>query len=485
MNKRLLNIAKQLKPELIHTYLNKDFCDELKAGQPFVIDFSSHYTGFLSLDLDFEGSPVDAPILLKIKFCEHKDELNENSEEYHGWISKSWIQEELIHLDTLPALLKFKRRYAFRYVKIELIASSNKYKVVLKGAHMDAVSSNSVKVNYVGNNSLEKNIDKVALLTLHECMQYEFEDGPKRDRRLWLGDLRLQALTNYYTYKNYDLVKRCLYLFAGVADKDGRVPACVFTSPKVVGDDTFMFDYSLLYVSTLNDYYKHTNDLKTVIDLLPIATRQIELAQNNFTNDIVNDSDVLGWCFLDWNLRLNKQCGAQGVYLVALKDLIELYKATGKDAKLLIEDQKRKLEASKHFYDEKLGVYVSGKDRQISLASNVWMILGNDFSKEKNQQIINNLKSLSPEEIVTPYMYHYYIEALIKCGLLEDARLTMDEYWGAMVNDGADTFYELFNPKNKDESPYGGKAVLSYCHAWSCTPSYLLRKYFIGDNKND
>ena len=101
------------------------------------------------------------------------------------------------------------------------------------------------------------------------------------------------------------------------------------------------------------------------------------------------------------------------------------------------------------------------------------------------EQIINNLKSLSPEEIVTPYMYHYYIEALIKCGLLEDARLTMDEYWGAMVNDGADTFYELFNLKNKDESPYGGKAVLSYCHAWSCTPSYLLRKYFIGDNKND
>ena len=146
MNKRLLNIAKQLKPELIHTFLSKDFCDELKNGQPFVIDFSSHYTGFLSLDLDFEGSPVDAPILLKIKFCEHKDELNENSEEYHGWISKSWIQEELIHLDTLPTQLKLKRRYAFRYAKIELIASSSKYKVILKGAHIDAVSSNNVKV---------------------------------------------------------------------------------------------------------------------------------------------------------------------------------------------------------------------------------------------------------------------------------------------------------------------------------------------------
>ena len=38
----------------------------------------------------------------------------------------------------------------------------------------------------------------------------EAEDGPKRDRRLWLGDLRLEALANYETYRNFDLVKRLL-----------------------------------------------------------------------------------------------------------------------------------------------------------------------------------------------------------------------------------------------------------------------------------
>jgi len=30
---------------------------------------------------------------------------------------------------------------------------------------------------------------------------------------------------------------------------------------------------------------------------------------------------------------------------------------------------------------------------------------------------------------VTPYVHHYYIEVLIKYGLLEEARLAMDEYW--------------------------------------------------------
>ncbi|WP_390580761.1 hypothetical protein [Paenibacillus illinoisensis] len=43
------------------------------------------------------------------------------------------------------------------------------------------------------------NIDRVAVQT-RDCMQSVFEDCPKRDRRLWIGDLRLQALVNYETF---------------------------------------------------------------------------------------------------------------------------------------------------------------------------------------------------------------------------------------------------------------------------------------------
>ena len=47
-----------------------------------------------------------------------------------------------------------------------------------------------------------------------------------------------------------------------------------------------------------------------------------------------------------------------------------------------------------------------------------------------------------------------------------------------MAELGADTFWELYNPKNPDESPYGGTIVNSYCHAWSCAPAYFLRRYY-------
>ena len=40
----------------------------------------------------------------------------------------------------------------------------------------------------------------------------------------------------------------------------------------------------------------------------------------------------------------------------------------------------------------------------------------------------------------------------------------------------ADTFYEVFVPDEPDVSPYGDKMMNSMCHAWSCTPSYFIRR---------
>ena len=49
---------------------------------------------------------------------------------------------------------------------------------------------------------------------------------------------------------------------------------------------------------------------------------------------------------------------------------------------------------------------------------------------------------------------------------------------GGMAQEGADTFWELYDPKDPGASPYGGTIVNSYCHAWSCAPAYFLRKFF-------
>ena len=85
--------------------------------------------------------------------------------------------------------------------------------------------------------------------------------------------------------------------------------------------------------------------------------------------------------------------------------------------------------------------------------------------------------------MVTTYMYHHYIDALIRCDEKDLALEEMKRYWGEMIHDGADTFWELYNPYNREESPYGSSMVNSYCHAWSCTPTYFLRKFYMDNEK--
>lgn len=455
----------------------------LSKGKRAVFDFGNHYVGRLRFRCMFTGRHPDAPAFIKVKFCEVAREIDEDSSAYEGWISKSWIQEEWLHIDMLPSEISMPRRYAFRFVVIEVIDVSDKFNLTID--RMEAETYTACKnrdIKALDRVDMEKELERISLRTLRNCMQDVFEDGPKRDRRLWIGDLRLQALTNYVTYQNNDLVKRCLYLFAGTADENGRVRACLFTEPEIEGDDTFIFDYSLFFIPTLLDYYIATDDRETVEDLLSIARRQIEISRKYFDeNHLVKDSDELGWCFLDWKLTLNKQTGAQGVYIYCEKALIALYQKLGETetAKEFILDVQQKITAAKSYlFDIKKGLFVSGEQRQISFASQAWAVLAGIFDDEQNRKILQKVQEQSDAvPMVTPYMYHHFIEALVKCGCKEEAYSMMIGYWGAMVEDGADTFYELFNPENPNESPYGSPIVNSYCHAWSCTPVYFMKQY--------
>jgi alpha-L-rhamnosidase len=76
---------------------------------------------------------------------------------------------------------------------------------------------------------------------------------------------------------------------------------------------------------------------------------------------------------------------------------------------------------------------------------------------------------------LTPYAYHHVCEALARCGGQELCLKLMRKYWGGMARAGADTFWECFDEEDSRKSPYGDCHNNSYCHAWSCTPSYLLR----------
>ena len=130
-------------------------------------------------------------------------------------------------VDFCPGETRLPRRYAFRYVKLRLGAPNFDIhiKSVTAIAQSSAEDSRYTPISAgSGLTAQEIAIDKCSAWTLHECMQGLFEDGPKRDRRLWLGDLRVQALVNGVTYRNFDLVEHCLYILAGSCNEKGEIP---------------------------------------------------------------------------------------------------------------------------------------------------------------------------------------------------------------------------------------------------------------------
>ncbi|MFD1486056.1 family 78 glycoside hydrolase catalytic domain [Lacticaseibacillus baoqingensis] len=456
----------------------------LKKGDSLIIDFGNHYVGHFSLHIDSVGSPMDAPLTLRVKFAEMPVELSQNSADYKGWLSSSWIQEELLHLDVLPTELKLPRRYSFRYVELTVVDTSPKWQVSFSDAQVTAKSSVD-PANFEAPKLKDPELQKiytVGLKTLEDCMQTVFEDGPKRDRRLWLGDLRLQALADYATFDDTQLVKRCLYLFAGMTAEDGRIPANVFTSPADTPDDTFLFDYSLFFVSVLSDLMRHQFDSAVLTDLFPIAKKQMDLALTKVDDQgqlVLDDNYPV---FVDWSNDFDKGAAGQAILIYTLKQFIALAQLHGDDSSSYIATLKQLTDfARTSLYDQKAGLFVSGPNREPNIASQVWMTLAAVLPQAETKALMQRtVEKLFPvKNIATPYMYHHVVEALFISGLNDQAVALMKQYWGRMIELGADTFWEAFDPDRPDYSPYGSTLLNSYCHAWSCTPVYLIDQYLL------
>jgi alpha-L-rhamnosidase len=455
----------------------------LYKGDSIVLDFGEHCVGYIHICVKPIDIPVDAPLKLKLIFGEMPCEIGESFDMYRGWLSSSWLQEETMIVDALPAELNLTRRYSFRYMKIMVVDTSLKYKVTFEKIVCATVTSGHVSIlrnlpMHVPTDLQE--IDRISRKTLQDCMQTVFEDGPKRDRRLWIGDLRLQAQANYVTFRNIDLVKRCMYLFASLRHDNGAVGACVYEKPTPRVDDIYLYDYALLFVACLYDYFEATKDRDTLRELWPVVMEQLEIGIARLDDRGIVKDDSSWWCFIDWHSELNKQASAQGVLVYCLKYGLKLATALGlEDTQLYIANyiKQTSLAARTYMWDNEQCFFVSGESRQVSWASQIWMALAEILPPRENAKMMDRLFEKSPGiEMKTPYMYHYLIEALYTTGNHEKATEQIRKYWGGMVMDGADTFWEVYSPLDSKLSPYGSYLINSYCHAWSCTPTYFIRK---------
>jgi len=462
--------------------VNSVYGRPLKPGDSFILDFGGHLAGYAQLSLRAFDIPVDAPVRLQLVFGEVLSEVAEPFDPYKGGLTRAWLQDETINIDEVPQTVRLPRRYAFRYLKVTVVSCSVHGRFGFAEIGAEAVSSadEARLAPFAPRSDEEAALDRVARATLRDCMQTVFEDGPKRDRRLWLGDLRLQALANYATYRNYALVKRSLYILAGTATEHGLVSTCAFERPQPVRGGNSILDYTALFAPAVLEYLEASGDRATAEDLWPLVLKQLD-----FTLEPVNGEGLLvtpksWWCFIDWHATLDKQASEHAVVLFGLKATRRLAEKLGKaDEVAFIPEAVARMEraARERLWDETQGLFVSGPRREVSWASQAWMVLAGVPTAEQAKRAMSGvIRHPTAARPVTPYMYHYVVEALQAAGLGDDADRLMRGYWGGMVRKGADTFWEAYDPDNDRLSPYGSHLMNSYCHAWSCTPTYLLRR---------
>lgn len=453
----------------------------LHSGDEIVLDFGEHAVGYLTLFFARIGT-AHTPARLRVLPAEVPSELRDSYEEYPGIFPRGWLAD--CHVTLAPDVdeVRIPRRHALQYLAVR-VEDDGGSTLSLTDVKLDSVSA--VAPENTGAESLvlpprAAALDAAARRTLRNCMQDVFEDGPKRDRRLWLGDLRLQAQVNYATFHDYALVKRCLFLLASVVHPDGRVPACVYLNPEPHAGNEFIPDYAFLFGPTLRDYCQASGDWETGRTLYPVARRQLELGLG-WLNDrsIFQDPGEL-WLFVDWCESLDRQAAEHATLAYALRETAALADQLGErnDAAWMRSGWRTlALSAKAHLFDVPSGLFVSGKDRQISWASQVWMVLAGIVDASEGANLLRRATVL-PEILQPgcPYLRHHQVEAFLACGLETEAAEQIERVWGTMLDCGASTFWEVFADGDDFASPYRSHLFNSYCHAWSCTPALWLRK---------
>ena len=453
----------------------------LSPGDEFIFDFGEHIVGRLSVELMDFGRAVDAPVRLQFHFAEVPAELAEDVSRTRPTVSTAWYQKDTVTFDDVPSTNSLPRRYAFRYVRVKVDGCSPHGRFGLGGVSASAeTAADESKLRAWSSPSPQAAaIDRIACRTLRDCMQTVFEDGPKRDRRLWLGDLRIEALANYETYRNFEVVKRSLYLLAGTCADSGLVNSDAYERPVPRSGACRILDYTALFAATVLEYLEASGDAETARDLWPLCALQPDFFLKPVCGDGVFRHDGKWWCFIDWQEALDRQTAEQGTIIYGLKATVRLAERLGlaHESVPFAEAASRMARAARSaLWNANRGCFVCERGGQTSFLGQAWMVLAGVAEGEMAQDCLKAVLA-DPSAIrpVTPYANHYFAEALYVAGLRREGDRHLLSIWGRMAELGADTFWEVFVPEDHRAGPYNTPLMNSYCHAWSCGASYLLR----------
>lgn len=309
-------------------------------------------------------------------------------------------------------------------------------------------------------------IYETAAYTLKLNMQHHLWDGIKRDRLVWMGDIHPEMLGIRALYGADECIPEALDLLR----RHAPLPKFINTMPS----------YSLWYLIVLADYYIQNGNAEYVKAQEEYVTALVR----QFAGYVDEEGRLrLDAYFLDWP-SYEKEGAEAGVYALfdlAMQKSELLMSVFGKEEPAIAAARAR---LKKDLPD--------GNQKQViafrSLAGHA------DCAESAARLAENGARGFST------FMSYYIARAMFEGGKGKEALDLMKEYYGAMLDRGATTFWEDFHmdwlkgSSRIDELPKAGEKDLhgdygaycyvgfrhSFCHGWSCGPVPFLAEYVLG-----
>ncbi len=381
-------------------------------------------------------------------------------------------------------------RRAFRYLQVTFHACPKP--VLVESITLDLIH---YPYEYRGDFSCsDEQLDNIWQLGRYSTLlgtQDHYEDSIWRERALWVGDMRVMSLADYYAFGDIRIVAKCLRQIARIQREDGALPG---TGPQA--NRHLLPDFCAYWVIILNDYYNYSGDSGLVAELYPNLGGVMDwFASNLDENGLIGNADREGWwCFIDW-AEIDKRdevTALNCLYYEALRCAARMAEALGESERAKEWDStadKVKRAINDRLWSEELGVYVDcrtseGMSNHVTQQTNALAIAYNIAEESKWSGIHNYIYD---EEKVTPTSTPFFNSMILEFlfGEKEDTQALnlIRDYWGEMMRRGATTTWEMFDRQTSEVTvpfAYLDQMIVSYCHGWSAGPTYLLPKWVLG-----
>lgn len=336
--------------------------------------------------------------------------------------------------------------------------------------------------------------------TVLRCTHDYVEDGPKRDRLLWLGDLAAVAGVFGKTIGDLTPLRRSLLLAAGTQLRSGALPG-VGPHP----NDLVVADYVPQFVLAAERHLALSGDVDTAALLFPVVRRALAfLGERTGPHGLVGpEEETDWWVFLDWDRRepfgspVDKQGYVAALSLltaVALDAGARIAHAIGAAREAASWTERagllREHVVERCWEDAPRGLvvdWVRGGEvsRHVSRYTTAWAVLANVGTPPQRATLLDALGStggrLGPT--TTGYGQTLNVEALFRGGRAQAALDLVRAYWGGMLARGASTFWESFDPDEDRDTElelYGRRYGVSLCHGWSGAIAGTLATHVLG-----